>query len=251
MENRGRSLGIQEIRGKWFKGSCCLAKPLLCCRTGMFPKYINNANEETSPEVQREEEGVISSQEVASWGGQSSGGGLRYVTSLDWLALRILRNSVSLSIKWEHEPDDLWIPLPLCYQWFTQSLISGGEKWKISVERWNAQCPYKSSSNWLYILKTSSHEEADTGLSSAHSQQSGFPLLKFLKLKYIIPCPLPLAFSFLIFIISLNILHIPSKLNCLLFQKIYHTFPPVFGFCGTHTWIVLLSMCTWQILVIP
>ena len=69
---------------------------------------------------------------------------------------------------------------------------------------------------------TSSHVKADTGLSSAHWQGFGLPLLKFLKLKCIPLCPLPLAFSNVTFIMSLNILYTLSTLNRPLLQ-IYPT----------------------------
>lgn len=123
----------------------------------------------------------------------------RWVEICDFLGLTGLENwdSVFLSIKWEHEPDDLWIPLPLCYQWFTQSLINGGRSERAQGERQHAQCSHKAGSNWMYTLKTSSHEKADTSLSLASWQLSGFPLLKFLKLKYITPAPFLWLFPFL------------------------------------------------------
>jgi len=49
-----------SLRGKWFKGGGYLAKSSLYCKTGMFPKGINNANEKTGVK-RRENEEFISS----------------------------------------------------------------------------------------------------------------------------------------------------------------------------------------------
>lgn len=55
------------LKGKLFKGSCCLAMPLLYGRTGTFSKYINNANGETGPGVKKKKMKKSFHHREASW----------------------------------------------------------------------------------------------------------------------------------------------------------------------------------------